>query len=79
MNFFCTRISFFYFHGVNTRLWVGVFIATVVIADIIEVSRFKDSKHFLSYLCMTAHTADSNTSTGIRGPTREGGSFLLPC
>jgi hypothetical protein len=29
---------------------VSVFISTAILADIIEVSRFKDSKYFTSYL-----------------------------
>jgi transposase len=41
-------------------------------ADIIEVNRFKDSKHFTSYLCSAPRTANSNMSTSIRGTNKKG-------
>jgi hypothetical protein len=51
---------------------VSVFIAIAIIADIIDVSRFKDSKHFTSYLRSAPHVANSNTSTGSRGTNKKG-------
>jgi transposase len=51
---------------------VSVFIAIAIIADIIDVSRFKDSKHFTSYLRSAPHTASSNTSTSSRGTNKKG-------
>jgi transposase len=51
---------------------VSVFIAIAIIADVIEVSRFKDSKHFTSYLRSAPHTASSNTSTSSRGTNKKG-------
>ncbi|MDR2659243.1 MAG: transposase [Spirochaetaceae bacterium] len=46
---------------------ISVFIAIVIIADIIDVSRFKDSKHFTSYLRSAPRVSNSNTSTSIKG------------
>jgi transposase len=51
---------------------VSVFIAAAIIADIIDVNRFKDSKHFTSYLRSAPHVANSNTSTSIRGTNKKG-------
>ncbi|MDR0635676.1 MAG: transposase [Treponema sp.] len=51
---------------------VSVFIAIAIIADVIEVSRFKDSKHFTPYLRSAPHTASSNTSTSSRGTNKKG-------
>jgi transposase len=51
---------------------VSVFIAIAIIADIIDVSRFKDSKHFTSCLRSTPPVANSNTSTSIRGINKKG-------
>jgi transposase len=51
---------------------VSVFIAIAIMTDIIEVSRFKDSKHFTSYLRSAPHTASSNTSTSSRGTNKQG-------
>jgi transposase len=53
---------------------VSVFIAIAVIADITEVSRFKDAKHFTPYLRSDSplRVANSNTSTSIRGTNRKG-------
>jgi hypothetical protein len=51
---------------------VSVFIAIAIIADIIDVSRFKDSKHFTSYLRSAPHVANSNTSTSSRGTNKKG-------
>jgi transposase len=51
---------------------ISVFIAIAIIADVIEVSRFKDSKHFTSYLRSAPHTASSNTSTSSRGTNKKG-------
>jgi transposase len=46
--------------------------AIAIIADIIDVSRFKDSKAFTSYLRSAPHVANSNTSTSIRGTNKKG-------
>jgi transposase len=51
---------------------VSVFIAVAIIADIIEVSRFKDSKHFTSYLRSAPRMANSNTAVKNRGTNKMG-------
>jgi transposase len=51
---------------------VSVFIAIAVIADIIEVSRFKNSKKFTSYLRSAPKVANSNTTVSIRGTNKKG-------
>jgi transposase len=51
---------------------VGVFIAIAIIADIIDVSRFKDSKHFTSYLRSAPRVANSNTTVRNRGTNKMG-------
>jgi transposase len=51
---------------------VSVFIAIASIADSIEVNRFKDAKHFTSYLRPAPHVAASNTTTSIRGTNKQG-------
>jgi transposase len=51
---------------------ISVFIAVAVIADIINVNRFKDSKAFTSYLRSAPHVAASNTSVSIRGTQKKG-------
>jgi transposase len=51
---------------------VSVFIAIAVIADIIEVSRFKDSKSFTSYLRSAPRVSNSNTSVKIKGINKKG-------
>jgi hypothetical protein len=51
---------------------VSVFIAIAIIADIIEVSRFKDSKHFTSYLRSAPRVANSNTTVKNRGTNKMG-------
>jgi transposase len=50
----------------------SVFIAIAVIADIIDVSRFKDAKHFTSYLRSAPRVSNSNTSTRIKGTDKKG-------
>jgi transposase len=45
---------------------VSVFIAIAVIADIIDLGRFKDSKHFTSYLRSAPRVANSNTTVSVR-------------
>ena len=50
----------------------GVFIAAAVIADIIRVGRFKDSKSAAPYLRSAPGAAASNTSAGSRGTSRKG-------
>jgi transposase len=51
---------------------ISVFIAIAIIADIIEVNRFKDSKAFTSYLRSAPHVSNSNTSVNIRGTNKKG-------
>lgn len=51
---------------------ISVFTAIAIIADIIDVSRFKDSKHFTSYLRSAPRVANSNTSVNIRGTNKQG-------
>jgi len=51
---------------------VSVFIAIAIIADIIDVSRFKNSKAFTSYLRSAPKVANSNTSVNIRGTNKKG-------
>jgi transposase len=51
---------------------VSVFIAIAIIADIIEVGRFKDSKHFTSYLRSAPRVANSNTTVKNRGTNKMG-------
>jgi transposase len=51
---------------------VGVFIAIAIIADVIEVSRFKNSKAFTSYLRSAPKVAASNTSCSVRGTNKQG-------
>ena len=51
---------------------ISVFIAIAVIADIIKVDRFKDSKRFTSYLRSAPQVSNSNTSKSIRGTNKKG-------
>jgi transposase len=51
---------------------ISVFIAIAVIADIIRVDRFKNSKAFTSYLRSAPKVANSNTSVSIRGTNKAG-------
>jgi transposase len=51
---------------------ISVFTAVAVIADIIEVNRFRDSKSFTSYLRSAPRVANSNTSVNIRGTNKKG-------
>ena len=51
---------------------ISVFIAIAIIADIIDVSRFKNSKAFTSYLRSAPRVANSNTSVSIRGTNKKG-------
>jgi transposase len=51
---------------------ISVFIAIAIIADIIKVSRFKDSKSFTSYLRSAPKVSNSNTSTSTRGTNKKG-------
>jgi transposase len=51
---------------------VSVFIAIAIIADIIEVSRFKNSKHFTSYLRSAPRMANSNATVKNRGTNKMG-------
>ena len=51
---------------------VSVFIAIAIIADIIDVSRFRNSKAFTSYLRSAPRVSSSNTSTSIRGTNKKG-------
>ena len=51
---------------------VSVFIAIAIIADIIEVSRFKNAKAFTSYLRSAPKVSNSNTSVSIKGTNKKG-------
>jgi transposase len=51
---------------------IGVFIAIAIVADVIDVSRFRNSRAFTSYLRSAPQAANSNTSTGIRGTNKKG-------
>ena len=51
---------------------ISVFIAAAIIADIIAVNRFKNAKHFTSYLRSAPHVANSNTSSSSRGTNKKG-------
>jgi len=51
---------------------IGVFTAIAVIADIIEVSRFKNSKAFTSYLRSAPKVSNSNTSKPTLGINKKG-------
>ena len=51
---------------------VSVFIAAAVIADIINVNRFKNSKTFTSYLRSAPKVSNSNTSVNIKGTNKMG-------
>jgi len=51
---------------------VGVFTAIAIIADIIKVDRFKNSKAFTSYLRSAPRVSNSNTSVSIRGTNKKG-------
>lgn len=51
---------------------VSVFIAIAIIADIIDVNRFKNSKAFTSYLRSAPKVSNSNTSVSIRGTNKKG-------
>ena len=50
----------------------SVFIAAAVIADIIKVDRFKNSKAFTSYLRSAPKVSNSNTSVSIKGINKKG-------
>ena len=51
---------------------VGVFTAIAIIADIIQVDRFKNSKAFTSYLRSAPKVANSNTSKPTLGTNKKG-------
>ena len=51
---------------------VGVFTSIAIIADIINVGRFKNSKAFTSYLRSAPKVANSNTSVNIKGTNKKG-------
>jgi len=51
---------------------ISVFIAIAIIADIIEVSRFRNSKAFTSYLRSTPKVSNSNTSESTKGINKKG-------
>ncbi|MDR2658819.1 MAG: transposase [Spirochaetaceae bacterium] len=53
--------------GGRKPCFLSVFITIAIIADIIDVSRFKDSKQFISYLRSAPRVSNSNTSTSIKG------------
>jgi transposase len=51
---------------------ISVFIAIAVIADIIEVNRFKNSKAFTSYLRSAPKVSNSNTTKSSLGTNKKG-------
>jgi transposase len=51
---------------------ISVFIAIAIMADIIEVGRFRDSKAFTSCLRSAPKAANSNTPVSIRGTNKQG-------
>ena len=51
---------------------IGVFTAIAIIADIIKVDRFKNSKAFTSYLRSAPKVSNSNTSVNIKGTNKKG-------
>jgi transposase len=51
---------------------VSVFMAIAIIADIIKVDRFKDSKSFASYLRSAPKVESSNTTVHMRGTNKQG-------
>ena len=51
---------------------VSVFIAIAIIADIIEVSRFRNSKAFTSYLRSAPRVSNSNTTKSTCGTNKQG-------
>ena len=51
---------------------ISVFIAIAIIADIIKVDRFKNSKCFTSYLRSAPRVESSNTSTKNKGINKKG-------
>jgi transposase len=51
---------------------VSVFIAIAIIADIMDISRFRNSKAFASYLRSAPKVSNSNTSVSIRGTNKKG-------
>jgi len=51
---------------------ISVFIAIAVIADIISVDRFRNSKAFTSYLRSAPKVSNSNTSVNVRGTNKMG-------
>nr|AGS53752.1 IS110 family transposase [uncultured bacterium contig00076] len=51
---------------------VSVFIAIAIIADIIKVDRFKNSKSFTSYLRSAPRVSNSNTTKSSQGTNKKG-------
>lgn len=51
---------------------ISVFIAIAIMADIIDVARFKNSKAFASYLRSAPRVSNSNTSVSVRGTNKKG-------
>jgi transposase len=51
---------------------IGVFTAIAIIADIIKVDRFKNSKAFTSYLRSAPRVSNSNTSVSVKGTNKKG-------
>ena len=51
---------------------ISVFTAIAIIADIISVNRFKDSKSFTSYLRSAPRIESSNTTTHMKGTNKKG-------
>jgi transposase len=56
----------------TSMMGVGVFTAIAIIADIIKVDRFKNSKAFTSYLRSAPRVSNSNTSVSVKGTNKKG-------
>jgi len=51
---------------------ISTFIAAAIIADVITIDRFKNSKHFTSYLRSAPKVSKSNTSEKTKGTNKKG-------
>jgi hypothetical protein len=51
---------------------ISIITAIAVIADIVDISRFRNSKHFASYLRSTPRVESSNDKTVIKSTTKAG-------
>jgi transposase len=56
---------------------ISVITAIAIIADVIDVSRFRNSKHFTSYLRSAPRVESSNTKTVIKSTTKAGRKLAI--